>query len=79
MLYHIRRNGPASWTDPTPWGQPGEIAWQIGVHNGTAYAGSYIGNHYSITNRPNISVYFNQSQDGWNWSPVDPENPVVYK
>ena len=73
------RNGPGNWSDIEAWGQPGEIAWQIGVFNGTAYAASYIGNHYSITNRPNISVYLNVSHDGWHWAPADPDHPLAYK
>ena len=38
---------------------------------------SYIGDHYGLK-FPAIKVYFNKSNDGINWSPVDTSNPVIY-
>lgn len=43
FLFHMTRSAAGVWSDYTTWGQPGEIAWQIGVNNGTAYASSYLG------------------------------------
>lgn len=78
-MYHMRYFSPGNWSQPEVWGQPEEIPWQLGVFNGTAYTSSYVGNHYSLTNRPNISVFLNESTDGWNWQPVSPDAPVVYQ
>ena len=66
------------WTKEESWGQLGEITWQYGVENGTAYAGSYVGNHYDFTALGNVSLMFNKSSDGINWEPVNPKKPHVY-
>jgi hypothetical protein len=66
-----------NWTKQEPWGQPGEIAWQYQVENGTAYAMSYLGDHYGLQ-FPKIKVYFNKSEDGIHWAPVNPKEPVIY-
>lgn len=56
----------------------GEIAWQYNVENYTAYATSYVGNHYDFFALGNVSLMFNKSLDGVNWEPVDPNHPVTY-
>lgn len=38
---------------------------------------SYLGDHYGLE-FPKIKVYFNKSQDGIHWTPVDEKNPVIY-
>lgn len=55
-----------------------EAKW-YGAENGTAYAGSYVGNHYDFTALGNVSLMFNKSSDGINWEPVDPKIPSVYR
>ena len=71
------RYGAGNWSEIETWGQPGEVAWQISVFNGTAYASSYM--DYSTSGRPNISAYLNMSHDGWNWMPCDPGHPTAYR
>jgi len=76
-LLRTFRTGPGNWTDPEVWGHDGEIAWQLGVVNGTAYASSYSGNHYDPEDS-NIAVFFNYSTDGIHWQPVNPDITVLY-
>jgi hypothetical protein len=67
-----------NWTEEEPWGQTGEIAWQYNIENGTAYAGSYAGNHYDFFALGDVSMMLNKSKDGVNWEPVDKDEPVSY-
>jgi len=75
-LLRIFRKGFQSWTEPEVWGHSGEIAWQLRAINNTAWATSYSGDHYGPTG--NITVYFNYTNDGINWKPVNSEIPEVY-
>lgn len=61
-------NGKGNWTDPEPWGRPNEAIWQLGVFNGTGYASSYEGSHYSFLDKPDVMVYFNKTTDGKTWT-----------
>lgn len=38
---------------------------------------SYLGDHYGLQ-FPKIKVYFNKSEDGIHWAPVNPKEPVIY-
>lgn len=67
--------GPRKWSAPEKWGQAHEVPWQLGVFNGTAFATSYEGSHYSILNRPDVYVFFNQSTDGRTWTPLNATRP----
>jgi len=67
-----------NWTQQEPWGQIGEIAWEYNIENGTAYAGSYVGNHYDFFALGKVSMMLNKSSDGVNWEPVDKNHPVSY-
>mmetsp|Transcript_47271 Transcript_47271/g.122166 ORF Transcript_47271/g.122166 Transcript_47271/m.122166 type:complete len:417 (-) Transcript_47271:2071-3321(-) len=78
LLLHIRREGNGQWSDPEPWGAPTEIAWQIRERDGRAYATSYRGNHYGVTT-PDVRVFFNVSDDGWNWAPMQEDHSVMYE
>ena len=62
--------GPQNWTEITEWGMLGEIAWQFQVENGTAYAGSYVGNHYGLK-LGGMNLFLNKTTDGVNWEPID--------
>jgi len=89
----MTRIGFQNWTPMEEWGTPGEIAWQLryplrmfscwpcwrkfSVVGNTAFATSYIGDHYS-TDASNVKVFFNYTTDGKTWKPFDVNNPVVY-
>jgi hypothetical protein len=62
------------------WGQPHEVPWQLGATaSGRIYATSYEGTHYSITNRPDVRVFFNYSDDaGLSWTPANESAGYVY-
>lgn len=46
--------------------------WQYGMQNGTYFAGSYSGEHYTI-DFGGIDQHFNYSTDGIEWKPVNPD------
>jgi hypothetical protein len=48
------------------------------VFNGSAFASSYIGDHYS-PKRSDILVYFNVSDDGFTWRPLNVSSGFVYE
>jgi len=80
QMWRMRYQGATgSWTTQEPWGQLGEIAWQYQVENGTAYAGSYAGNHYDFFALGNVSLMLNKSTDGVNWEPVQEGQEVTYR
>eukprot|EP00445_Apocalathium_hangoei_P067861 CAMPEP_0204142280 /NCGR_PEP_ID=MMETSP0361-20130328/19904_1 /ASSEMBLY_ACC=CAM_ASM_000343 /TAXON_ID=268821 /ORGANISM="Scrippsiella Hangoei, Strain SHTV-5" /LENGTH=420 /DNA_ID=CAMNT_0051096101 /DNA_START=131 /DNA_END=1391 /DNA_ORIENTATION=+ len=69
-----------TWKKPEDVGRVTEIAWDIKVQKDSsgqevAYKASYIGNHYA-TNAV-VTVLFEQSTDGFTWSPVG-EKAEVY-
>lgn len=78
MLRKLYLGETGKWFDKEEWGQPGEIAWQYNVENGTAYAGSYVGNHYDFFALGNVSLMLNTSRDGLNWEPSQSNHPVSY-
>jgi hypothetical protein len=64
----ITRSDGGGWSEPAPYGQEGEIVWQLRSEaNGSrVYATSYRGSHYAVE-RPDVSVYFNFSDDAVTW------------
>lgn len=55
----------------------GEVLWQVNYENATYHATSYAGNHYTI-NLGEVDVRFNTSTDGLTWTPIDPDQSIVY-
>lgn len=62
--------GPQEWSEPEAWGQLSEVAWQYALEDGMAYTISYSGEHYSITDLGQVSLYLNRSKNGIDWFPV---------
>ena len=75
MFYYGRGN----WSDPEPWGKLNEVIWQIGSYNGTGYASSYEGSHYDFLARPDVALYFNKTEDGKTWTPMNSTVGQVYR
>jgi hypothetical protein len=72
--------GPAQWTDPQPFYEPGKsfIPWRVKVINDRAYMTTYAhGEHeYDFTGLP-MDVHFLTTDDGLSWHGVDPAHPIV--
>ncbi len=50
------------------------------MHDGQAYAVSYVGSHYSVEQKENIRLFINKTKDGIHWEPVGGEaTPFVYE
>ena len=66
---------PGQWSDWETWGQDNEVAWQYHSENGTSYTVSYSGSvlREKADIKGTVNLYFNSSEDGVNWAPVDPE------
>lgn len=77
MLRSIR-TPDGKWSELKAWGTPGEVPWEIKVRNNRVYMTSYIGNHYSA-GASTVLVHFSVSDDGLNFSPVDPDHPTIYE
>ena len=67
---HRRQYLNPGWSEAEMWGQESEIVWQYGVHNGLAFAISYAGMHYSLTQLGQVSLFLNASKDGINWESI---------
>ncbi|MBI3554639.1 MAG: hypothetical protein HY074_00065 [Deltaproteobacteria bacterium] len=76
FMWRTEKLADGTWSPLRPWGRPGEIAWELKVRNGRAWMTSYMGAHYSGSG--GVDVFFQTSDDGWNWKPVDPNHPVSY-
>lgn len=72
------RSGPAKWTPPEEFGEPGEVVWDVKVRDGRAWRTSYRGGHYAL-GEASVEVRFQVSTDGLAWAPVDAAHPVVYR
>jgi hypothetical protein len=66
------------WSEPQVWGHDGEVAWQVNVHNGTAYTISYSGEHYSV-HLGSVNLFLNTTTDGMNWEPLVGEDGLFYR
>jgi hypothetical protein len=76
-LLRIVRQSAGKWSSPEEWGEPGEIAWELKVRDGRAWATTYIGNHYGA-GEGKVAVHFKSSTDGIEWNDVDPSGSPVY-
>lgn len=81
-MFRSYYNGPGAWTTPEVWGQAHEIPWQLAwtsAHGGRLFATSYEGDHYNLTSKPDVRVFFNYSDDGREWFPTNTTNGYVYR
>ncbi len=77
QIWRMVRNPAGEWSQPQRVREQGEVPWELLVRDGKAWMTSYLGNHYG-TNGSEIELLFHVSDDGINWTPVDPAGPVVY-
>ena len=78
-VVHRVRLGEGVWSEPAAITGPGEVVWDIKEHAGNLYKLSYQGPHYSFS-PPTLLVKFEQSLDGFAWTPVDgAKDSVVYR
>lgn len=76
-MWRITRRGPREWSAPEKTGRDKEVPWDLKVRGGVAYMTSYSGAHYGVGEGA-VQVYFQSSQDGLTWAPVDPERVASY-
>lgn len=77
--WRIIRRRKGHWTGFMPTGTPGEVPWDVKIRGGIAYKTSYIGPHYDVESFADLNVMFSWSDNGYDWFPVDPAYPFVYK
>ena len=78
-VVHRVRLSDGVWSEPVAIAGPGEVVWEIKEHGGKLYKLSYQGPHYSFS-PPTLLVKFEQSLDGFTWTPVDgAKESVVYR
>jgi len=72
--------GPADWTEPESFYEPGFIAWRTKVVDGVPYMLAYVGgeNLYDFSEDP-VLIHFLTTDDGRRWVPVVPDHPVVHE
>jgi len=70
--------GPCEWSEPEEIFEPGFIPWRTHTYDGVPYLIGYIGgeNIYEVNGEP-ISVHWLTTEDGRNFEPVVPGQPVV--
>jgi hypothetical protein len=70
---------PGKWTTPQRILQDDFVPWAVKVHNGTPYMLGYTGGGGTFSpNPPDKQVFWLTTTDGINWTPVNPDKPVVY-
>jgi hypothetical protein len=70
--------GPERWTQPEWFYQEGFMPWRTKVTDGVPYLLAYVGgeNIYDVDGEP-IRVHWLTTDDGFEWAPVIPDQPVV--
>lgn len=76
-IYAMERRGPGEWTEPVPVFEPQCVLWRAKVRNGRAYATVYCGEGMYSGGNESISIYFLTTDDGYHFTPVNPDKPVV--
>jgi len=72
-LWRTTRLAAGQWTPLAVWGRPEEVLWDIAFHDEVGLLTSYHGNHYSVTDFPDVKVHLNVSSDGGaTWTPLAP-------
>lgn len=74
----VERLGEGDWTEPVDVFEPGFIGWRARAIDGVPYVIGYTGGEgiYDAATNP-LHVYWLTSTDGWTWTGVDPDQPVV--
>lgn len=78
-----RRQGLGEWSEPQPFREEGFIPWRTKVVDGAPYMLGYQGGEniyeFGSDEPPDpVEVYFLTTNDGINWTGVDPAQPVVH-
>lgn len=55
------------WSAPQIYWDAPIVPWDIKPRNGSLWMTSYAGEHYSGAENPEIELYFERSEDGFNW------------
>ena len=58
------------WSAAETWGHESEVGWQYEVYDDVAYTISYSGEHYSITQFGQVSLFINMTLNGLDWEPL---------
>src|SRR2546430_3335644 len=71
---------PGRWTTPRRILMDDFVPWAVKVHRGVPYMLGYTGGGGTFSpNPPDKLVYWLKTTDGFDWQPVDPTRPVVYR
>lgn len=78
--FAAERQGQGLWSEPVPITAPGYVIWRTKVVGGVPYMMRYRGGEaiYSASTQP-LEVEWLTTADGYEWTPVDPEHPWVYR
>jgi hypothetical protein len=73
-----RANG--RWSEPSPVGLPGHVAWRVRMIDGAPVMAAYSGGEhlYKFDGVP-MQVRLLGTDDGRRWTPLDPAHPVLYE
>ena len=75
-----RQLAPGRWTTPRRILMDDFIPWAVKVHRGVPYMLGYTGGGGTFSpNPPDKLVYWLTTTNGFDWKPVDPGRPVVYR
>lgn len=78
--FAAERRGDGTWTEPVPITPPGYVIWRTKVVDSVPYMMRYRGGEaiYSTSTEP-LDVEWLTTTDGYEWTPVVPEHPHVYR
>ena len=72
--------GPGAWRTPRRILFDDFVPWAVKVHDDVPYMLGYTGGGGTFTpNPPPKRVYWLTTSDGFDWRPVDPARPVIYR
>jgi hypothetical protein len=77
FVFAMERKAQGDWTEPQKVFKPGCVLWRAKERNGKAYATMYCGGAEEYTGgNAGIRIYFLATEDGYNFTPVNPERPI---
>ncbi len=76
-VFAMERKGPGDWTEPVEVFKPGCVLWRAKELGGEVFASAYCGGDEMYTGGgAGIGIYFLTTEDGYEFTPVNPDRPV---
>ena len=77
-IWRTEFKSTGNWVPLEEESRDGIIVWDVKTRGGELWRTTYRGDHYSSSELGGISVQFERSSDGLNWTPVSGDGEVIF-